>query len=1081
MACCSCNGVNARCIRCACVKRKKPCLDCLPQRSGTCRNTVSLRQEQAAKGTDTVLSSSVLSSSPVSNNGSTQVGNDGSNSPCCRSNALARGVDRNEVIQSPNSPCATYHTTYRHLSPLTSNCHYPNASAVESYPHGEPNIEELVNTAFGSSLIQSQGSDSSNVWHRRWLSVVHLSGKLYDIPGGSVGRKYVDSLTQEVSHLSSGNYPSDRVIVFSSVILQRDRMVRKGQDVRRVLARRLSMWSNADYDLLVQEAIRCDKSLKYKHKFDDDESHLVSVFTKLMLQGKVRAAVRWISEHSKGNVLLPSDQTEIQGPQGDIIKVSVLEALKMKHPDSKIPPNSAILKYDTLPLFEDVEITGGHIQYVASKIQGSAGPGGCDANHWQDALLRYGAHSEHLRDSVASLTRRLSNTIVPWDDIRSLVASRLIALDKQPGVRPIGIGETLRRLLSKTVCIATRQDIEEMCEISQLSAGIRAGIEGAIHAINDIFNEHGDEGWGVLMVDASNAFNSVNRIAALLNSRILWPRCSRFIFNTYRGWAPLVMTNSNTLLYSKEGVTQGDPLSMFIYAVGTLPLIRSLHHPERRIQVWYADDASAGAALEELKEWLSDLMRLGPSYGYYPEPKKSVLVVSSKFLADAHRIFDGVGVNIKTSHRFLGGVIGDRAGCESFVKDHIQDWMFQVDRLTTVAKTQPQVAYAAFTKSLQNKWLYMQRVVCKCEASFEDLENRIVNHLIPSIFGCEISPAERDLFSLPASKGGLSILNPKETSESSYTTSRKATKTIVQAIKRKEAFDASAHINNLMSTLSSISKVKDQQLEEKLSTILKQFDTLHQRAILRIKDEKMSSWLTVLPIAKHHFDLTAQEFRDALAIRYKKPLLGIPSKCDGCGSSFDLSHALSCRTGGLVTQRHNEVRDAFADLSAMAWNQVKREPIVKESDNDTGTPALIADLSIRGVWLPQAEALFDTRVVDTDARSYTSRSPMDVLTSAEREKRNKYTAACEERRAIFTPLCVSVDGMMGKDAARFLRRLADRLSCKWEKNYSRVIGWIRTCMSFAILRASILCLRGSRTKWRTIIVNDGSPLSLMTV
>ena len=83
-------------------------------------------------------------------------------------------------------------------------------------------------------------------------------------------------------------------------------------------------------------------------------------------------------------------------------------------------------------------------------------------------------------------------------------------------------------------------------------------------------------------------------------------------------------------------------------------------------------------------------------------------------------------------------------------------------------------------------------------------------------------------------------------------------------------------------------------------------------------DEKMSSWLTVLPIAKHHFDLTAQEFRDALAIRYKKPLLGIPSKCDGCGSSFDLSHALSCRIGGLVMQRHNEVRDAFADLSAIA-------------------------------------------------------------------------------------------------------------------------------------------------------------------
>ena len=84
-------------------------------------------------------------------------------------------------------------------------------------------------------------------------------------------------------HLSAGNYPSDSVIVFLSVTLQIDYMVRKGQDVRRVLARRLSMWSSADYDLLVQEVIRCDKSLKHKCKYDDDESYLVSIFPKLML------------------------------------------------------------------------------------------------------------------------------------------------------------------------------------------------------------------------------------------------------------------------------------------------------------------------------------------------------------------------------------------------------------------------------------------------------------------------------------------------------------------------------------------------------------------------------------------------------------------------------------------------------------------------------------------------------------------------------------------------------------------------------------------------------------------------------
>ena len=208
------NGVNARCIKCACVKRKKPCLNCLPQCSGTCCNTILLRQEQAPKNTDTILSSSLVSI----------------NSPAW---------DRNEDTDSPNPPCSSCHP----LSPLMNNSYCLNASAVASYPHGASNIEELVNTAFGASLIQSQGSDPKNVWHRRWLSIVHHSGKLYNIPGGSIGRKYIDCLTQEGLYLSAGNYPSDHIIVFSSIILQRDCMVRKGQDVRRVLARLLSMWS----------------------------------------------------------------------------------------------------------------------------------------------------------------------------------------------------------------------------------------------------------------------------------------------------------------------------------------------------------------------------------------------------------------------------------------------------------------------------------------------------------------------------------------------------------------------------------------------------------------------------------------------------------------------------------------------------------------------------------------------------------------------------------------------------------------------------------------------------------------------
>ena len=87
-----------------------------------------------------------------------------------------------------------------------------------------------------------------------------------------------------------------------------------------------------------------------------------------------------------------------------------------------------------------------------------------------------------------------------------------------------------------------------------------------------------------------------------------------------------------------------------------------------------------------------------------------------------------------------------------------------------------------------------------------------------------------------------------------------------------------------------------------------------RRSVERAKLFDLSGWLTVLPTSQDHFDPTAQEFRNALALRYRKPLLNVPSGCDGCGALFSLDHALVCRKGGLIIWRHNKVWDAVGDL-----------------------------------------------------------------------------------------------------------------------------------------------------------------------
>ena len=78
------------------------------------------------------------------------------------------------------------------------------------------------------------------------------------------------------------------------------------------------------------------------------------------------------------------------------------------------------------------------------------------------------------------------------------------------------------------------------------------------------------------------------------------------------------------------------------------------------------------------------------------------------------------------------------------------------------------------------------------------------------------------------------------------------------------------------------------------SSLCDQLEPLKQRSLLRIKSS-LSAWLHSFPIQKDHFDLTVNEFRDSLCLRYMKPLQNLPPNCEGCGQLFTTSHALDCK------------------------------------------------------------------------------------------------------------------------------------------------------------------------------------------
>ena len=129
------------------------------------------------------------------------------------------------------------------------------------------------------------------------------------------------------------------------------------------------------------------------------------------------------------------------------------------------------------------------------------------------------------------------------------------ALDKNPGVCPIGICETVRRIVSKAIVVIAGPAIHEVAGSLQLCSGQHGGCEAAEHAIRTMFAvEEMDE---VLLVDTTNVFNCLNHSVALCNIQHVCPTIAPMLINTYRGQAELFIMSK--VIFFREGPAQGDP------------------------------------------------------------------------------------------------------------------------------------------------------------------------------------------------------------------------------------------------------------------------------------------------------------------------------------------------------------------------------------------------------------------------------------------------------------------------------------------------------------------------------------------
>ena len=275
---------------------------------------------------------------------------------------------------------------------------------------------------------------------------------------------------------------------------------------------------------------------------------------------------------------------------------------------------------------------------------------------------------------MARLTRLLASKIVDSHSVEGLLACRLIPLNKNPGVRAIGVGEVIRRVIGKCdIRWIMKKDIQEAAGPLQMATGLQSGAEAAIHSMKEIFDCKQTD--AVILVDASNAFNSLNRNAALHNTQNLCPQFSTILINTYRLPVRMIVFGSKDII-SNEGTTQGDNLAMSFYALGTATLLNYLLISSGNVKnVCSEDDITGAGTLVNLKKWCSRIISKGSKFGYYVNEYKSWLVVKNKnLLNEAQQVFSNPDIKFTTEgKRHLNAAIGSSGFRKVYATEKVND------------------------------------------------------------------------------------------------------------------------------------------------------------------------------------------------------------------------------------------------------------------------------------------------------------------------------------------------------------------------------------------------------------------------
>ena len=171
------------------------------------------------------------------------------------------------------------------------------------------------------------------------------------------------------------------------------------------------------------------------------------------------------------------------------------------------------------------------IKKAVIRIKGGSGPSGLDADGCRSIIVScFGIAAKQLQNSPRSHVSQIYQITMIAHQFRL-------------------VGEALRRISRKVVIMISKQGVMKAAGSLQVCAGEEAGTEAAIHAVHDIFKYYTAD--AVLLIDAENAFNAVNR-KAMLHISVICPVISTYISSCYNTPARLFIIGGK--FYQRKGL-----------------------------------------------------------------------------------------------------------------------------------------------------------------------------------------------------------------------------------------------------------------------------------------------------------------------------------------------------------------------------------------------------------------------------------------------------------------------------------------------------------------------------------------------